>query len=62
MICVECGGPQFQILDLFAVFMAMGCYLPLFVGADLLLWGRGWLRPAATLKNSQNKAQPGRGP
>jgi len=42
MICVECGGVQFQFLDVFAAFMALGCFLPLFVGVDLLLIARTW--------------------
>ena len=42
MICVECGGAQFQFLDLFAVFMALGGYLPLFIVVDLWLKVRSW--------------------
>jgi len=41
-MCYECGGAQFQFLDLFAAFMALGGYLPLFVGANLLLIARTW--------------------
>ena len=33
-MCYECNGPQFQILDLLSVFLALGCYLPLFVGIE----------------------------
>lgn len=42
MICVECGEAQFQFLDLFAVFMALGGYLPLFILLDLWLKVRSW--------------------
>ena len=42
MICVECGSPQFRLMDMISAFLALGCYLPLFVGINLLLIARTW--------------------
>ena len=42
-MCIECGPPQFQILDLLSVFLALGCYLPLFVAADFMWMMRKWI-------------------